>query len=135
MSGDAPFPPSRYLGRQLLIELYGCPDALLADTAGIEAAMNAAARHCGLTIVNSVFHTFNPHGVSGAVIIAESHLAIHTWPEFGFAAVDAFTCGAADPTDVAAFLAEALRAKNLSLSELNRGNTHLIRAAGAPTHD
>ena len=52
-----------------------------------------AAEKSGATIVNSIFHTFNPWGVSGAVVITESHLTIHTWPEYGYAAVDVFTCG------------------------------------------
>jgi S-adenosylmethionine decarboxylase proenzyme len=124
-------PMSRYLGRQLVIELYACDSALLSDRAYIEAAMNDAARHCGMTIVDSVFHVFNPFGVSGAVIIAESHIAIHTWPEFRYAAVDVFTCGdSVDPSDAALFLERALRAGHASVSELNRGSTRMINPQG-----
>jgi len=85
--------PLRSLGHQIVAEFYACDPALLADVGFITAAMLEAARRTGATIVTQTFHHFSPHGVSGAVIIAESHLAIHTWPEYGYAAVDLFTCG------------------------------------------
>ena len=81
------------LGRHILIEFYNCNEEILASPELIEKHMNKAAKIANATIVNSVFHHFNPYGVSGAVIISESHLAIHTWPEYGYAAVDVFTCG------------------------------------------
>lgn len=81
------------LGVHVLAELYGCAGAALDDEALIREAMLEAARRCGATIVNHFFHRFSPQGVSGVVVIAESHLTIHTWPETGYAAVDLFTCG------------------------------------------
>ena len=81
------------LGRHLLAEFTGCDAAPLADLERVTSAMLQAAEASGATIVTHSFHHFSPHGVSGAVIIAESHLAIHTWPEHGFAAVDFFSCG------------------------------------------
>ncbi|MFQ5912662.1 MAG: adenosylmethionine decarboxylase [Nitrospinota bacterium] len=81
------------LGRHFLTEYFDCDREILNDVARIEEAMTEAADKSGATIVNSIFHLFNPHGVSGVVVIAESHLAIHTWPEYGFAAADFFTCG------------------------------------------
>jgi S-adenosylmethionine decarboxylase proenzyme len=81
------------LGRHILVEYFDCDGEILNDVTQIEEAMTEAADRSGATIVNSVFHQFNPHGVSGVVVIAESHLAIHTWPEYEFAAVDFFTCG------------------------------------------
>ncbi len=84
--------------------------------------MKRAAIECGATIVNSVFHTFNPHGVSGVVVIAESHLAIHTWPEYGYAAVDVFTCGdTVDPWIATRALQEYLRSEKIKTIEVNRG--------------
>ncbi|MFQ5582876.1 MAG: adenosylmethionine decarboxylase, partial [Calditrichia bacterium] len=84
--------------------------------------MKRAALECNATILSSVFQTFNPHGVSGVVVIAESHLAIHTWPEYGYAAVDVFTCGeTVDPWVATRFLQEALRAKKVSTVEMKRG--------------
>ena len=81
------------LGRQLLVELHGCDAAVLDDAEAIEALMLAAARAAGATIVGQSFHHFAPHGVSGVVVIGESHLSLHTWPEYGYAAFDIFTCG------------------------------------------
>lgn len=81
------------LGRHILVEFYNCNEDIMRDPVLVEKFMNEAARRADATIVNSLFHHFNPYGVSGAVIISESHLAIHTWPEYGYAAVDVFTCG------------------------------------------
>lgn len=81
------------LGRHLLAEFSGCDRERLADLDFIRNHMLAAAQACGATVITHSFHHFAPLGVSGVVIISESHLAIHTWPEHSFAAVDLFTCG------------------------------------------
>lgn len=94
------------LGKHLLVEYYDCNVDVLNDVRRVEKAMCEAAEICGATIVQSVFHAFNPVGVSGVVVIAESHLAIHTWPEYAYAAVDVFTCGDTVKPEVAE---EALR--------------------------
>ena len=75
------------LGRHILVEYYNCDKEILKDHELIEKHMKQAAIEAKATIVQSCFHKFNPWGVSGAVIIQESHLTIHTWPEFGFAYV------------------------------------------------
>lgn len=127
-------PPAAYLGHQIMAEYYQCPPELLTDCDAIAALMNDAARACGATIVESVFHRFNPHGVSGVVIIAESHLAIHTWPEYGYAAVDVFTCGdTITPEEAVAFLAIALKAEHHSFTGVNRGNAKLLLAGRSPS--
>ena len=83
----------RALGRHVLAEFYGCSPDILNDTVRIEQIMVNAALEAGAEIREVVFHEFTPQGVSGVVVISESHLAIHTWPELGYAAVDVFTCG------------------------------------------
>jgi S-adenosylmethionine decarboxylase proenzyme len=84
--------------------------------------MKKAALSSGATIINSVFHTFNPHGVSGVVVIAESHLAIHTWPEYGYAAIDVFTCGdVVDPAAAITVLETSLAAGSVKTQQLQRG--------------
>ena len=119
---------ARYLGRHVLVELYGCEPAALADERGIASAMLAAARACGATVVESVFHHFSPLGVSGVVLIAESHLTIHTWPEHGYAAVDVFTCGATiEPGEAVDLLQRELGATHTSLTEINRGAARHLR--------
>jgi S-adenosylmethionine decarboxylase proenzyme len=109
------------LGHHLLVEFTGCEAAVLADLDRVTAAMLEAARVSGATIVTHSFHHFSPHGVSGAVIIAESHLAIHTWPEYGFAAVDFFSCGGVDMNRGLACLKVAFDAQAETRLELERG--------------
>jgi S-adenosylmethionine decarboxylase len=81
------------LGRQLTVEFYDCSSVLLADAAVMEKIFLTAAKDSGATIISSNFHGFEPQGVSGVVIIAESHFTVHAWPEHDYAAVDIFTCG------------------------------------------
>ena len=81
------------LGQHVLAEFFECDSNVLNSLDKVEKHMVDAALECGATIVQKCFHRFNPYGVSGVVIISESHLAIHTWPELGYAAVDLFTCG------------------------------------------
>ncbi|MEP6941307.1 MAG: adenosylmethionine decarboxylase [Betaproteobacteria bacterium] len=81
------------IGSQLVLDLYECDVECLDDLEWVKATMIAAARAARATIVQTVFHKFAPWGISGVVVIAESHLAIHTWPEKRYAAIDLFTCG------------------------------------------
>lgn len=84
--------------------------------------MVAAAKHAKATIIDISFHEFNPFGISGMIVIAESHLSIHTWPEYDYAAVDIFTCGEViNPQDAADFLIEKFESKNPSVIEMKRG--------------
>ncbi|MBN2367340.1 MAG: S-adenosylmethionine decarboxylase proenzyme [Calditrichaeota bacterium] len=113
------------LGRHLLAEFFNCDAEILNDAEQVEMIMKKAALVCGATIVNSVVHTFNPHGVSGVVVIAESHLAIHTWPEYRYAAVDVFTCGdTVDPWIAMDTLKSYLKADSTKTMSLNRGELH-----------
>ena len=110
------------LGQHVLAEFFECDSNVLNNPELVEKYMLEAALECGATIVNKCFHLFAPHGVSGVVIISESHLAIHTWPEFGYAAVDLFTCGSkCDPKVAYEFLKTKFNSKNASFSELKRG--------------
>ena len=114
------------LGKHLLVEFYGCNKKKLNDLKFIEEAMTEAAKESKSTIVQVVFHKFSPHGVSGVVVVAESHLAIHTWPEHGYAAVDLFTCGEeTDPWAAFYYLSDKLEAKIRTTLELNRGTMDL----------
>ena len=110
------------LGRQIVVEYYGCNPVTLNNVATIKQAMRDAAELSGATIVQEAFHLFNPHGVSGVVVIAESHLTIHTWPEYGYAAVDLFTCGDDVNPDVAfEYLKAHLEASSSNAIEMKRG--------------
>jgi len=109
------------LGHHLLVEFTGCDATFLADLDRVTSAMLRAAEASGATVVTHSFHHFSPYGVSGAVIIAESHLAIHTWPEHGFAAVDFFSCGNVNMGHGLAQLKAALGATGETRLELERG--------------
>lgn len=112
----------RSLGRHLLIELYNCDGKILNDVHKVEAVMVDAAKHAKARIVDVVFHTFNPHGISGVIVIAESHLAIHTWPEFNYASIDVYTCGTEiNPWRAYHFMAKKFKAKNMTALEMKRG--------------
>jgi len=109
------------IGRHLIAEYYDCDAALLDDASGIRDLMAEAARRVGATVVNEAYHRFAPQGVSGTVLIAESHLSIHTWPAERYVAVDIFTCGGLDPRPGCHYLGEALGAASLRLQEILRG--------------
>lgn len=110
------------LGRHLVLELNGCNPKLLGDVKRVEDIMVAAAKIAKATVVGVHFHQFSPFGVSGVVVIAESHLAIHTWPEHAYAAVDIFTCGETLNSELAAqYLVEKFQSRQPSLMELKRG--------------
>jgi S-adenosylmethionine decarboxylase proenzyme len=113
--------PVTALGQHLLAEFTGCDAVSLADLEQVTSAMLQAAQASGATIVTHSFHHFSPHGVSGAVIIAESHLAIHTWPEHGFAAVDYFSCGSVDTAAALTVLRAAFGAAAVETLSLTRG--------------
>lgn len=115
------------LGRHILVELYDMPAEILDDVHRVEKGMIAAAEQAGATIIHSTFHHFSPIGVSGVVVIQESHLAIHTWPEMGYAAVDIFTCGTeVNPWLAYDYLKERFEAKHGSSMELLRGHRELL---------
>ena len=110
------------LGRHLLIELQDCNKEVLNDLGYLRDAMVTAAVNCGAEVLGESFHHFSPQGVSGVVVIAESHLSIHTWPEYGYAAVDIFTCGTAvEPEKAVETLIEKLGSRNPSQTEIQRG--------------
>lgn len=118
----------KFLGKQILIELQGCNADILNDVPTIEQAMRKAAEIAGATIVNSTFHHFSPFGVSGVVVIKESHLAIHTWPEYSYAAVDIFTCGETlQPWKAYEFLQQAFQANECHTKEIQRGNIDSLK--------
>ena len=112
----------RCLGTHLLLEMSGCDPRLLDSTEEVRTALLRAATRAKATVLGNSFHRFSPQGVSGVVVIAESHLSIHTWPEYGYAAVDVFTCGdQAMPHRAAEYLIEALAPARHELRELPRG--------------
>ena len=110
------------MGRHFIFELFGCDKAVLDNLQVIEGAMVDAAEAAGATVVGKVFHKFAPQGVTGVVIIAESHISIHTWPERGYAAVDIFTCSnRTKPMKAFDVISSLLKPSSTSVVEVKRG--------------
>jgi len=113
----------KFAGMHLLVDLWGATN--LGDPAFIDVAMREAALAAGATILHSHFHHFSPNGgVSGVVVLAESHISIHTWPERDFAAVDLFMCGSCDPRDSIPLIEAAFRPERTDIKEERRGRVY-----------
>ena len=109
-------------GTHIICELSGCDTRVLQDLGRVRSIMVAAAKVANAEVLKVAFHRFDPHGVSGVVVIAESHLSIHTWPESGYAAVDFYTCGDhTDPWRACEYAAEKLGAQSMLTTEVKRG--------------
>jgi S-adenosylmethionine decarboxylase len=110
------------LAKHLLLELNDCDPKLLNDISFIREIMLAAANESGATVLGESFHQFSPQGVSGVILIAESHLSVHTWPEHGYAGADIFTCGTrVKPEKAAAVIIERLKPRTHSIIRMDRG--------------
>jgi S-adenosylmethionine decarboxylase len=110
------------LGRHILAEVYGCEFRILNDLDEIREILVSAALSAGAEVRETAFHRFSPQGVSGVVVISESHIAIHTWPELGYAALDVFTCGErVDPWAVVDAIVREFGSKQVTATEVKRG--------------
>lgn len=114
------------LGEHILADFLGCSSTVLRDVEQIRTFMHEAAKRANASIVSEEFHQFRPWGVSGAIIVKESHLTIHTWPEYEYAAVDLFTCG--DSLDIWSamnYLKEKLECASMETADVARGVVRL----------
>jgi len=89
------------VGRHIIAELYGVPKELISNESTVRQIMEEVVKEAELTKVGSVYKQFNPHGVTGIILIAESHISIHTWPEYELVNLDIFTCGDAKKAEKA----------------------------------
>jgi S-adenosylmethionine decarboxylase len=104
------------------LELKECNSKVLNDVKKVQEILVSAAKEAKATIIETAFHKFSPFGISGVVVIAESHLTIHTWPEYGYAAVDIFTCGEVlQPVIAANYLIERFQSRQPAIHEVKRG--------------
>jgi S-adenosylmethionine decarboxylase len=114
--------PHRPAGIHLLADLAGIDAHLLTDAQAIDALLRDAALAAGARILHSHFHAFGPGmGVTGVLLLAESHISIHTWPEHGFAAADIFMCGEAQPARALEVIDAAFRPNTRSVRTIARG--------------
>lgn len=113
-------------GRHLLLEMWDCKREFLNDGDRIMEFLNTAATDAGATVVKQFYHEFNPPGITGVAILAESHIAIHTWPIEGYVAIDIFTCGTqANPELAIERLVQSFGPKDYTSIELKRGSPHI----------
>lgn len=109
-------------GYHYIVEASGCEDDILRDPDRIRDILIKAAEIGNMEVKSSYFYKFSPTGVSGVVIVAESHISIHTWPEEKYAAVDVYVCGnKADPEKTVDYILEAFNAAYAHVSEVKRG--------------
>jgi len=125
----------KIVGKHVLADLHGCNSELLKKVEYVADSMFEAARISNATIVGKFFKQFDPWGVSGVIVIAESHISIHTWPEHGLASVDYFSCSE-EPNIKAAidYLAEAFEAQNVETIEASRGDLRVKKIRNIPVH-
>jgi len=109
------------LGTHLLVEFYSCNFKIIDSIEIVKSVMIEAVNISGATIVEPVFHKFAPQGVSGVVVIEESHFAIHTWPEHGYASIDLYSCGEFDYMEAVKFLKKKFDCQNYQISSIKRG--------------
>lgn len=109
----------RCAGVHLIVDLHGAKR--LNDIEHIEVTLRRCVEAAQATLLHIHLHHFQPSGVSGVAVLAESHISIHTWPEAGYAALDVFMCGSADPDKCIPVLREAFSAKRVGVNELLRG--------------
>lgn len=119
-------PPSKNpksIGHHWLIEIYGVGMECLKEKADVQKVLNGAVEAAKATKVSESFHQFSPFGVSGVIVIEESHFTIHTWPEYGYAAIDFFTCGVSiDCQKAVDYLKQAFQTKEVEVQYLKRGS-------------
>lgn len=110
-----------HLGKHLIIECWGCNDGI-NDADVMRTAMIEAVQAANATLLDIYVHTFSPHGVTGVAVLSESHLSVHSWPEYGYLAADVFTCGeTTDPMAAVDVLRQYFQPTLVELQDLSRG--------------
>lgn len=121
-------------GRHLLMEYQGCEHEILNDSAWLKEWMKKAAIAARATVIAEVFHSFSPTGTSGVLVLQESHLSIHTWPERGYAAMDFYTCGDCDPFEGHLVLLKGLKPTRFEIMDVTRGELSRAQSLGVVGH-
>lgn len=111
------------LGKHIILEMWGCCKDIIDNVETVKETLIKATEVIQATLIEVVCHRFSPYGVTGVAILAESHISIHTWPEYGYAAVDIFICGnIINPQNAASYITRTFHAQETSLLELKRGD-------------
>jgi S-adenosylmethionine decarboxylase proenzyme len=123
---------AKYLGKHLIVEFYGCSSKIIDDMKFLEKTLEESVAKAGGNILGKLFHKFKPQGVTGIIAVSESHVSIHTWPENGYVAIDAFTCGREmDPWTVYRKLRAKIKPEKVKVMELRRGELKELEAIQA----
>ena len=118
------------LGKHIIVELHGVKSELLNDPNFLRKVLIEAAVKAGATVIGDIFHKFSPYGVTGVVAVKESHISIHTWPEFGYAALDVFTCRNIDPLVALNVILEKLKPDYHIVVQMSRGDPYVEDIGG-----
>ena len=118
----------RHLGRHLVLDAWRAPAEKLNSEEVVKQAVEEAVAVCGATLINLCVHQFSPYGVTATATLAESHMAVHTWPEHGYLGADLFFCGKGNPETAIDKLVELLQAQDVKVRFLNRGINPQIEA-------
>lgn len=111
------------VGKHAIADIYMCNCPNMDNINYVKKLIFKSAKEANLTVVNSQFHKFNPIGISGVLILAESHLTIHTWPEYNYIAIDIFTCGQnINPSKACEKIAKNFKSNNYDIKEFERGD-------------
>ena len=108
-----------YLATHIIAELFGCQK--IDNLKFVDQSLKEAAHICGATVLHTKLHKFSPQGLTGYVLLAESHISVHTWPEHGYAAIDVFTCGLMDTEKAVHYLASQFGAQKVEIKKIMRG--------------
>ena len=112
------------LGKHIIAELYGVDKQLISREEVVKEIMDRVIEEAKISVVGTLWKQFNPHGVTGVALVSESHISIHTWPEFGYAALDVFTCRNIDPLLALDVILERLKPKHYMVMQLSRGDPY-----------
>ncbi len=121
VSGNARQNEWKALGKHIILELFTKEIEKLNDTSFIKEMLIKAAEEAETTVLNYAEHKFKPQGVTAVVLLAESHISIHTWPEYGYAAIDIYTCGGI-PEKAMEFIIQKLNAYEYDMKMMVRGD-------------
>ncbi len=120
--------------RHLLAEYFDCDENILQNMKKVELTMHQAAQAAKVNVVSSIFHPFTPQGITGVLIIEESHFSIHTWPEYRYASVDFYTCGQCHPDTAINVIKEGLKSKRAEKMLIFRGQSMTQKAMKVALH-
>jgi spermidine synthase len=109
-------------GFHLIVDAFLCDESLLNSAERLETALVQLAEDLKMEVLHTHFHSFQPQGVTGVLVLSTSHMSIHTWPEKGYASLDIYTCGENNPLDEAERVISAFSSKYAVVYSINRGN-------------